>query len=330
MEARPLEVAAVPSLITGGTGFLGSYLAKILMAHHERPVLFDVAPVGKTLQGDAERYDYVRGSLSNLSLLVNALRNYRIERIFHLGGMLSVPSEHDPWSAFEVNVAGTFKVLEAARLENVRQVIYSSTIAVYSKDIPTDIITDVTLQRPTTMYGGTKVFGELMGRFYARKFGLDFRAVRLPSVVGPGAKTAHMSIYNAWAIEEPLKGNPYELRVMPETRCPTIYFKDSARAIWLLSEAEASKVPTAVYNIAGITPPYSAQELVGLVRDRIPGACLTFNPDPDIMELLQELGRLKIDDSNAVKEWNWHLAYDLPAMVDDFIEEFNQNRSFYL
>jgi threonine 3-dehydrogenase len=319
----------MPSLITGGTGFLGSALAKILLAHQVRPVLFDIAPPGKTLPADAASYDYVRGSVSNLSLLLNTLKTHRIDRIFHLGGMLSVPSELDPWSAFQVNVAGTYNVLEAARLEKVPQVIYSSTIAVYSQDIPTDTITDVTLQRPTSMYGGTKVFGELLGRFYARKFGLDFRGLRLPSVVGPGAQTAHMSIYNAWAIEAPLKGNPYELQVTPETRCPAIYCKDAARALWLLCQAEAAHVPTAVYNLAGITPPYSAQELVDLVRDRLPGARLTFNPDPVIVELLAELGRLKIDDSNAIREWHWRPAYDLPAMVDDFIREFSQNRNFY-
>jgi nucleoside-diphosphate-sugar epimerase len=140
------------------------------------------------------------------------------------------------------------------------------------------MIDDYTIQRPITMYGFTKVFGELLGRFYARKFDLDFRGVRLPSVVGPGAKTAHMSIYNAWAIEEPLRGHSYELRCQPETKCPVIYFKDAVRALWLLAQAQRSQIPTMIYNLAGISPPFSARELVATVRARIPEARLTLNP----------------------------------------------------
>jgi threonine 3-dehydrogenase len=244
--------------------------------------------------------------------------------------MLSIPSEKKTWASFQSNVVGTFNVLEAARLEKVDQVIYSSTIATYSKDIQSNVIDDFTLQRPTTMYGATKVFGELLGRVYARKYGIDFRGVRFPSVIGPGAKTAHMSIYHAWAIEEPLKGNPYEIYVEPETRVPAIYFKDAVRALWLLSRAKREQIPTMVYIIAGITPPYSAKELAEVVRSRIPGARLTFKPDSALMELIKEIGTLQFNDERALSEWGWESSYSLPQMVDDFIKEFNQNRSLYL
>ncbi|MHC1743351.1 MAG: NAD-dependent epimerase/dehydratase family protein [Syntrophobacteraceae bacterium] len=318
------------TLITGGTGFLGSSLAHILVDHGETPVLFDPSPPCGALASLGEQCQYVRGTVSNLSSVLDAVKRCSAKRIFHLGGMLSVPSENDPSGAFDSNVVGTHNVLEAARLEGVAQVVYSSTIAVYSKDLPSYTIDDCTLQRPTSMYGTTKVFGELLGLFYARKYGLDFRGVRLPSVVGPGAKTAHMSIYNAWAIEEPLKGNPYELRVAPDTKCPAIYFKDAARSLWMLSQAQASRIETRVYNIAGIRPAYSAQELADRVRNRVPGARLTFNPDPATMELLKEIGKLEIDDSRAQSEWDWQIAYSLPEMIEDFIEEFNRNRSCWV
>ncbi len=318
------------TLITGGTGFLGASLAQILVDHGETPILFDPSPPSGALASLGGKFEYFRGSVSNLSRMLDAVKRYSVKRIFHLGGMLSAPSENDPLGAFDANVMGTHNVLEAARLEGVVQVVYSSTIAVYSRGLHSYIIDDFTLQRPTSMYGTTKVFGELLGMFYARKFGLDFRGVRLPSVVGPGAKTAHMSIYNAWALEEPLKGNPYELRVAPDTKCPAIYFKDAARSLWMLSQANASRIETMVYNIAGIRPAYSAQDLVDLVRQYVPGAVLTFEPDPATMELLREIGRLEIDDSRAQSEWDWQIAYSLPKMIEDFIEEFNRTRSFYL
>jgi len=318
------------TLITGGTGFIGSYLAQILIGEGERPILYDVAPVRGMLSEMESGFDFVQGSLSNLSEVVNCLDQYPVDRIFHLGGLLSLPSEHNPWASFEANVVGTYNMLEAARINDVKQFIYASTIATYSKDIASDVIDDLTIQRPTTMYGVTKVFGELLGRFYSRKFDLDFRGVRLPSVVGPGAKTAHMSIYNAWAIEEPLKGHAYELRCEPEAKCPVIYFKDAVRALWLLAQANRSQISTMIYNLAGISPPFSARALVTVVHARLPEARLTFNPDPKIMELLREIGRLKIDDSCAQSEWGWHIDYPLEEMVDDFIKEFNENRSLYV
>jgi nucleoside-diphosphate-sugar epimerase len=311
-------------LITGGSGLIGASLMRMIVELGERPAIFDIAPSPPMLKNIDSKFKYFQGSLDHLPELLNIIKTEEIDTIFHLGGMLSMPSEEKPWASFQSNVVGTFNVLEAARLEKVDRVIYSSTIATYSKDIQSDVIDDFTLQRPTTMYGATKVFGELLGRVYARKYGIDFRAVRFPSVIGPGAKTAHMSIYHAWAIEEPLKGNPYEIYVEPETRVPAIYFKDAVRALWLLSRARRKQIPTMVYIIAGITPPYSAKELAEVVRSKIPGAHLTFKPDPALMELVKEIGTLRFNEERAQSEWGWRVSYSLPEMVDDFIEEFNE------
>ncbi len=316
-------------LITGGSGLIGASLARLVIEAGERPVVFDIAPVHPILKKLEPQFDYFQGSVDNLPDLLSVVKTKAIDTIFHLAGMLSLPSEKKPWASFQANVVGTFNVLEAARLEKVDKVVYSSTIATSSKDIRSEVIDDFTLQRPTTMYGATKVFGELAGRVYARKYGIDFRGVRFPSVVGPGAKTAHISIYHAWTIEEPLKGNPYEIYVEPETRVPAIYFKDAVRSLWLLSGAKREQIKTMVYIIAGITPPYSAKELAEAVRSRISGARLTFKPDPATMELLREIGTLRFSEENARSEWGWKPSYSLPEMVDDFVREFDQTRLVY-
>ncbi|RJR45846.1 MAG: NAD-dependent epimerase/dehydratase family protein [Desulfobacteraceae bacterium] len=313
------------TLITGGAGFVGSYLARMLVDAGEQPVLFDIAAVQGPLAKLSGRFVLETGDLAHLSVLMDCVERNGIDRIFHLGGMLSLPSEQNPRAAFDANVIGTYNVLEAARIKRISQVIYGSTIATYSKDIPGDEIDDRTIQRPSSFYGVTKTFGELLGRFYHRKFGLDFRGVRLPSVVGPGARTAHMSIYNAWAIEHALKGLPYVLECAPETRCPAIYYKDAARALSMLSDAEPGKVKTRIYNIAGITPPFSASELVDTIRRKIPRAELSFSPDPVVVELLRELGSLRINDDAAGLEWGWRAAYSLEALVEDFVEEFQKS-----
>jgi len=316
-------------LITGGAGFIGSYLARLLIEADERPVIFDIAPVKGPLLNLRGQFIFEQGSLTQLSVLMDCVEKHSIDRIFHLGGMLSLPSENNPWSAFDANIIGTYNVLEVARIKKIPQVIYGSTIATYSKDIPGDEITDTTIQRPTSFYGISKTFGELFGRFYYRKFGLDFRGVRLPSIVGPGAKTAHMSIYNAWAIEYALRGQPYVLTCDPQTRCPVLYFKDAAQAIVDLSKANSAGIQTRIYNIAGISPAFSALELVDIVKNRIPRARLSFAPDPVVVELLNELGRLRINDDCARTEWGLRISYPLKEMVDDFIKEFEDHRNYY-
>ncbi|SFN07919.1 NAD-dependent epimerase/dehydratase family protein [Thermodesulforhabdus norvegica] len=316
-------------LITGGTGFLGSALARLLIEEGKRPVLFDIAPPRGVLLRYRDGYSYVRGSLSNLSEILNCFRKFRINRVFHLGGLLSLPSENSPWEAFQANVVGTYNVLEACRLEDTGMVIYGSSIATFSEGLSSPIVDDFAPQRPTSMYGVTKVFGELLGRYYSRRFGLDFRGVRLPSVVGPGARTAHMSIYNSWAIEKPLMNEPYVIPCNPDTRCPVLYFKDAARALLMLARADGLALKTRIYNIGGIAPPFSAEELVAVVKSKIPNAQLSFRPDPEITFLLKELGRITFDDSAARVEWGWEPRYDLEQMVDDFIDEFRRFRDVY-
>ncbi len=318
------------TLITGGAGFIGSCLAKLLIDEGEKPVIFDIAPVQGPLTELSDRFFFEQGSLAHLPVVMDCVERHGVDRIFHLGGMLSLPSEKDPWGAFDANVVGTRNILEAARIKKMRQVVYGSTIATYSKDIPGDTIDDRTIQRPSSFYGITKTFGELAGRWYHRRFDLDFRGVRLPSIVGPGAKTAHMSIYNAWAIEYSIKGLPYTLNCDPETRCPALYYKDAAMALHRLAAADPARVLTRVYNIAGIAPPFSARELVTAIERRIPGSRLSFRPDPVVVGLLRELGALKISDECARTEWDWQLAYPLEAMVDDFIAEFERGKAYFL
>lgn len=309
------------ALITGGSGFIGAQLARLLAAQGQRPVLLDLQPPPPDLTDDPKTYPFVRASVTSLPVLIDTLREHRVDTVFHLGGMLSMPCEHDPWSAFEVNVAGTHHLMEAARLAGVERLILSSSIAVYGEDLPQGPIHDHSLQRPASMYGTSKVFGELLGRFYARRFGLDFRGLRIPSVVGPGSKVPHMSIYNCWAIERPLLGQPYEILVEPTTRCPTIYYKDAARALLELALAPVSQIKTKIYNINGFRPAYSAADLVAAVRELIPGARLSYQPDPNISALIQAIGSRELDDGHARDEWGWEPGYDLPGMIDDFRTE---------
>ncbi|HET8579468.1 MAG TPA: NAD-dependent epimerase/dehydratase family protein, partial [Nitrospiraceae bacterium] len=239
-----------------------------------------------------------------------------------------VPSEADPPASVRANVLGTFHVLEAARLFEVRQVLFSSTVATYGLDIQEPVITDYTLQRPQLFYGATKVFCEHMGRFYNRKYGLDFRGVRYPSIVGPGVKTPGVAQYTSWVIEECARGNPYSIKAKPETTVPVLYFKDAARALVQLGEVPLETIKTVVYVLAGVTPTPTAQELAEAVRAKVSGAQITFSPDPAVQPALDRIS-LPLDDSNARKEWNWQPAYNQEQLVEDFLQELGLHPQRY-
>jgi threonine 3-dehydrogenase len=316
-------------LVTGGTGFIGAEVVRILLEKGlKRPVALDINPSTKLLDDAADHVEVVRGDLGNFSHVLSVVKQLRPRVIYHLGGMLSVPSDADPAASFRANAMGTFHVLEAARLFDVPQVLFSSTIATYGMNIRGEAIDDYTLQRPQLFYGCTKVFAELLGQFYKRKHGLDFRGVRYPSIVGPGVKTPGIVQYTSWAIEESCKGKPFTVWVKPETRVAIMYFKDAARAIVLLGEAPVERIKMVNYVIAGPSPDPSAQELVDKVRAKIPGAALEFKPDPDRQRIIEGLA-LPLDDATARAEWGWAPRFDLERMVEDFLRELKGHPQRY-
>lgn len=206
--------------------------------------------------------------------------------------------------------------------------LFSSTLATYARDIQEEVISDYTLQRPQLFYGAAKVFCEHLGLFYKRKYGLDFRGVRYPSIVGPGVKTPGIVQYTSWVIEESAKGKPFTIWMTPETRCPVMYFKDAARALVLLAEAPVQNIKMVNYVIAGPTPSPSAGELAELVRAKVPGAQIDFKPDP---ELQAAVAFRPIDDSKARQEWNWTPHYyNQERIVDDFLRELELHPHRYV
>jgi len=317
-------------LITGGTGFTGAEVARILLKKAEkRPIIFDINPSAKRLDDIEDQVEIIQGDLGNFSHVLDVVQKANPSVIYHLGGMLSVPSDADPAAALRANALGTFHVLEAAKLFNVSQVLFSSTIGTYGLDIQEEVINDYTLQRPQLFYGATKVFCEHMGLFYKRKYSLDFRSIRYPSIVGPGVKTPGVVQFTSWVIEACAKGNPFTITLKPETKVPVIYFKDAAQAIVRLGQAPLESIKTVNYLVAGVSPIASAGELAEIVRAKVPGADIRFEPDLELQAIVDRL-LLPLDDSNARKEWGWHCEYNQERIVDDFLEELKLNSQRYV
>ena len=111
-------------LITGGCGFIGINLARYFITKGETVVLFDIKPADILPRDLRESAKYIQGDISNWPEVINAVKENSIKDIFHLAGLLSAPSEANPWRCYNVNADGSFHVLEAARLYSVNKVIF--------------------------------------------------------------------------------------------------------------------------------------------------------------------------------------------------------------
>jgi threonine 3-dehydrogenase len=307
-------------VITGGAGFVGLAVARQLLAAGETDItVFSRNPSPARLGDIAHRVKVVAGDVGVFSHVLDLVRGARPRTIYHLGAMLSLPSDADPASAIQTNAMGTFYVLEAARLSDIPQVIFSSSVGTYGKDLPDAPIDDRTIQRPVFFYGATKAFGEHMGLFYRRKYGLDFRGIRYPSVIGPGVSTPGAVQYTSWVIEAAAAGKPFTIWVKPETRMPIMFVDEAARATIQLAEAPRDAIRTVNYVVDGVKPTPSAGELADAVRARVPDARIEFVPDPKIQPLIEEVLR-PLDDSKAREEWGWQPTHSLDRIVDDFLK----------
>ena len=304
-------------LVTGGNGLVGSALIDLLCERGNQVAVLDKTHDAEDFSKAEERgIRFYKRNLANFNHVLEVVSEFRPEIIFHLGSMLSVPCENNVHQGLRVNVGGIYHILEAARLFDVRQVIYSSTLTTFDRDLNGRIVDDETIQRPTTLYGITKYFGENLGRYYRNKYGIDFRAVRFSAIVGPGAKTKHIAVYNAWMIEKSFRNEPFEIFVTPETQSSLTYYKDAAKSLLLLSQAPKDNVVTVCYNLPGI--PLSAGALAKEVERIVPTAQLTYNPDPEIVSIWERKGRVEYDGTKAREEWGWSPTYTVEGMIRDF------------
>jgi threonine 3-dehydrogenase len=307
------------NLVTGGLGLVGAELVHLLVKRGEKVVILDISTNYSRINDIKDKVKVIRGDLGNLSEVLNVIKTNNITHIYHIGAMLAAASEDNPWGAFHTNVIGTYNILEAARLYNIEKVIFTSTLSTYGLEIK-DEINDTTIQRPTTMYGISKLWCEGMGRFYSNKFALDFRSVRFPAVVGPGDTVGHW--WNKM-LEDAIRGTPHKAQITKEFRAPMIFYKDAALACDMILHAPKDNIKMINYNVFGVAM-VIAEELEKVIRKYIPTANITYKTD----QFRPALSSLKkFDDSYARMEWNWSPEYTtIDKLVLAFIEDIETNQ----
>lgn len=303
------------ALITGGGGFIGQHLAQELVKRGDQVVLMDIGFRPGQLGPLEGKVATATGNLAIFTDVLDAVQKHKPTSIFHLGALLSASAAEDPIGAYHVNMDGTFHVLESSRMFGVQKVVFTSSIASFGPGVP-DPVPNECDQKPTTMYGVSKVFTERLGEYYNLDLGVDFRAVRLPSILGAGRGGGGASAYSTYLIDNPARGKPYEAFCEARTKIPLLYVDDAVRALLMLHDAPRSKLKHCSYNVEGFSP--TASEIAAAVKAKVPGAQITFKPDPKMQAILDSWPR-SLDDSVARQDWGWAPTVDLNGTIDRYL-----------
>jgi nucleoside-diphosphate-sugar epimerase len=305
-------------LVTGAQGQIGSDLLHVLAGLHgpENIVATDIQPPAGHAAGVHEEILDVRDA-ARLGALVAA---HGVTDVYHLASLLSATGEKDPQLCWEVNMEGLRHVLELAREKGLR-VFWPSSIAAFGPRTPRDPAPQHTVLDPTTMYGVTKVAGELLCRYYAEAFGVDVRSVRFPGIISHAAEAGGGTTdYAVEIFYAALRSGSYTCFVSAETRLPMMYMPDAVRSIVELMAAAPERIGVRTsYNLGALS--FTAAELAGEIARHVEGFEVRY--DPDFRQQIADSWPAAVDDSAARRDWGWRHAYDLPRLVADMIENLS-------
>ena len=304
-------------LIIGSTGQIGTELALTLRKHYPTVVVGYIPsapPHGELLEtGPSEVVD-----ITNAAQIAEVVRRYKIDTIYNLAALLSAVAEAKPQLAWKIGLGGLFNVLEVAREEGCA-VFTPSSIGSFGPETPRDMTPQDTIQRPKTMYGVTKVSGELLSDYYHKRFGVDTRSVRFPGLISnvapPGGGTTDYAVDIYYAA---VREGKFACPLKPGTYMDMMYMPDALRACMELMEADPSRLlHRNSFNITAMS--FDPEGIATSIRELIPSFELYYELDP-LRQGIADSWPNSLDDSCARSEWDWKPQYDLPAMTRDMIE----------
>ncbi len=300
-------------LVTGAAGQIGSELTTALREKHGRDavVTSDIAPAADGLAEPSKELD-----VTDRATLEAALGDYDVDTVYHLAAVLSAAGERDPQAAYRVNVEGLYNALESSREAGVETFLVPSSIAVFGSTTP-NYPGESTVLEPDTMYGVSKVLGELLGDYYFESYGLDVRGLRFPGILSydtrPGGGTTD---YAVEAFYGAIENREYTYYVRPDTRLPMMYMPDAVRAFLELAAADSSSLSQrSKYNVGALS--FTPEQLTAEIQKYLPDFEATHEPDgrQEIADSWPDV----VDDSAAREDWGWQPEYDFEALVEDML-----------
>lgn len=305
-------------LVTGAFGQIGSELVPALQRKHgpDHVVTMGHSNIPSDFNGIVEQAD-ARDSES----VEKIIKQHNINTVYHLVSLLSVRGEKDPALTRDINVNSLIGILDLAQRHKL-QLFWPSSIAVFGPTTPQQSTPQHTVLEPTTMYGGTKIYGEFLCNYYFNRYGVDVRSVRYPGLISwktpPGGGTTDFAVA---VFYEGLQKGKYEFFVRPDTTLPMMYMDDAVRATMEIMGADPSKIKERTsYNLAAIS--FQAQELAEEVRKHIPGLKATYKPDH--RQKIADSWPKSIDDNDARRDWGWKHEFDLSKMTEEMVKNLRQ------
>lgn len=305
-------------LITGALGQIGSELTRALRQKYGVENV-----IATSLEADETSDIVTEGPFEVLDVLdyerfLAIAREYQVDTVIHLAALLSAVAEGNPQLAWQVNMGGLLNALEVAR-ECQALFFTPSSIGAFGPDTPKDQTPQVTIQRPTTMYGINKVAGELLCDYYHEKFGVDTRAVRFPGLISyltpPGGGTTD---YAVEIFYEALRHNHYTCPLAKDTWLDMMYMPDAIQLIIDLLEADGEKLQHRnAYNVTAMS--FTPEMLAQAIQKVRPEFTISYEVNPMLQKIANSWPN-SLDATCARDEWGFNCHYDLDAMVADMLE----------
>lgn len=307
-------------LVTGALGQIGTELVNALRQRDgsDSVIATDIREIEGHSVIESGKFAIV--DVLDKNELERLIIEHSVDTIYHLAAILSATGEKNPELCERVNLGGLANVLELAREHDLR-VFSPSSIAVFGPDCPPIAPQEAPLN-PTTMYGMTKVAGEVMAKYYSEIHSVDIRGLRYPGLISwkapPGGGTTD---YAVEIFHQAIKSNSYTCFVRPDTKLPMMYMDDAIRATLELMDAPLDSLSSAKagYNIAGLS--FTAEELSEEITKNIPNFICDYQPD--IRQKYADSWPESIDDSFSRDEWGWRSKYNLQQLVEEMLENLS-------
>ena len=310
-------------LITGGMGVIGAETSRKFVREGHRPVIYARHRDDRLIFDIADDIDFEAGDVLDWPRLLDVIKRYHVTHIVHAAGFVGAVSAANPALSIQVNIMGTVNVLEAARLFDIRRVVYTSAKGVYGpfngeygpphyKPVPEDMP-----KNPQRIYDSAKLMGEQAVLYYANNMGVDAAVLRFATTYGPGKTARHGKMgVTSQIVENPFQGLPFRHPAGAEAKDDFIYNKDSALGIFLATVADT--VPSRVYNI-GSGVANTLNDFATVLRKKLPAADIEIGPGQNFLGMPYQPHGV-YDVSRARQELGFKPQYDLDRAIADYLE----------